>query len=596
MSDAAREMFRDTTATGWHALVTVESPLPLEELGALAQEVSSEAAKRGLGLIATVAGMALHGDDWFRPYHPAWQMDGQRSLVPEDFSDEEVEFLSLLADQPEGSQLSARLADIVYLRTRDRADRYRWAKLAVERWVQAGITDALSWEQLAGWSRAANIAARFRLVDLARALTDVGVDAFNKAHAMGALRVAQTMREARYVPDNEHFEEQLESLVVGDIPVFLQNVLLEEAIRWTPSSDEKKKAALRARVGDLWWDEAELRQADSHMVARDHYANALRSYRAVPARLRDPRTVDRINRLPAIVRQEGERTLDEMHLTTTDGIDISEWIEGVEAIADADSLMSALVSWIDMAPLDTLEHAKEQAREQMAEHPIAFLFGHSTIDEKGRKVYDSRTAVGRMGVPADVWSVMVRNYQIASGLLCQSHIVPGIRKLSTRWRPTLAEFRLMVETSPFVPLEIRDNYARGLFHGYYGHHAESVHLLAPAIEACVRSVLQQAGIETSLIKDDDTESEIGLTGLLDQPGADEALDVDVSWNIRAIFADPMGQNLRNRVAHGLVSSDESQGEGMLTAWWFAFRLAFVPYFNALSRTQTQRNDVDREGV
>jgi hypothetical protein len=43
----------------------------------------------------------------------------------------------------------------------------------------------------------------------------------------------------------------------------------------------------------------------------------------------------------------------------------------------------------------------------------------------------------------------------------------------------------------------------------------------------------------------------------------------------------LGQNLRNRVAHGLINDAEAESPEMLSAWWFAFRLAFVPYYNAL---------------
>ena len=58
-------------------------------------------------------------------------------------------------------------------------------------------------------------------------------------------------------------------------------------------------------------------------------------------------------------------------------------------------------------------------------------------------------------------------------------------------------------------------------------------------------------------------------------------DKDLAWNIRALFCGPLGPNLRNRVAHGLVTRAEAESTASIYAWFFAFRLAFVPYFNAV---------------
>ena len=67
---------------------------------------------------------------------------------------------------------------------------------------------------------------------------------------------------------------------------------------------------------------------------------------------------------------------------------------------------------------------------------------------------------------------------------------------------------------------------------------------------------------------------------MELPGADEVLGMDLAWNIRALYCGPLGSNLRNRVAHGLISSDEANSVAMLNAWWLALRLAYIPYYNA----------------
>lgn len=558
---------------------------PMEGWSNLRQFAESEGRgpeeARALLLVAAAIGLILRGSDWESPYTPLMSMEGRRTHLPADFTPLELRFFERLLPQLPPSQLSARIADILHLRASERSDRYRWAKEAVERWAKAGISRDLSRSEQEDWQRAADIAARFHMEVLKDELIAAILDVFRHGDASTALSAARAMRSARYFPEAEEVARRLEELGDGQAEGHFERMLYGESIRWTRGADDKGRAGLHAKVGDSWWKEAESRRADSRMVARDFFGNALVAYRASASRHRSQHVIDRIGVLPEVIRIEGDAALAEMVPMEGESIDLSDLIESARSIAQIEDSLDALATWFDNVRMDSFASARTDAQKQMSEHPLLHMLSRTTVDRDGRTVHRSSDDRERMGVSDDEWSTMMRSFMMKSSLVTSGYIWPALREFSTYRRLTLGDFELFVECSPFVAQSARGLYALGLWHGYYERFAEAIHLLAPVTEACVRDLLQRGGVETRMIRQDDTEIEPGLSALIDIPGADDVLGPDLMWNIRALYCDPLGSNLRNRVAHGLIPSDEANSAAMLSAWWLAFRLAFVPYYNAL---------------
>lgn len=265
-------------------------------------------------------------------------------------------------------------------------------------------------------------------------------------------------------------------------------------------------------------------------------------------------------------------------------IDLTSLRAEAAKVTSVDDTMDALATWFARVPLDEFDDARESVIQQAADHPLLHLFPRATMDTDGRKIHSVSSDRQRLGVPENVWATMMESFLLRVQILAEGYIGPGLRDLSTSRRLTIGDFEVLAGASPFVPAKLVTLYARALHHGYYDRLPEALHLLAPLTEACVRANLHRAGIETRNIRGDDTEIEPGLSALMELDGVEKALSVDLAWNIRALYCGPLGSNLRNRVAHGLLDEGEASGPSALFAWWLAFRLAFVPYYNLLHRT------------
>ena len=73
----------------------------------------------------------------------------------------------------------------------------------------------------------------------------------------------------------------------------------------------------------------------------------------------------------------------------------------------------------------------------------------------------------------------------------------------------------------------------------------------------VRISLKIAGVSTSHLDQDGIETENGLSALIDLPETTAIFREDHTYEIKALFCDHIGPNLRNNIAHGLLNDQEA---------------------------------------
>jgi hypothetical protein len=56
------------------------------------------------------------------------------------------------------------------------------------------------------------------------------------------------------------------------------------------------------------------------------------------------------------------------------------------------------------------------------------------------------------------------------------------------------------------------------------------------------------------------------------------VEADLAFEIRALFCDGFGPNLRSELAHGLLDHGALQSAESIYAWWLIFRLIYQQYW------------------
>ena len=92
-----------------------------------------------------------------------------------------------------------------------------------------------------------------------------------------------------------------------------------------------------------------------------------------------------------------------------------------------------------------------------------------------------------------------------------------------------------------------------------GDYIKAFFVLIPQIEAALREFARSLGNAVTKPKRgaDGWEVSLNIGDLLANQAVQDALGEDLVFHFRAVFSDPRGWNLRNRVAHGMVAFDEA---------------------------------------
>jgi Domain of unknown function (DUF4209) len=67
------------------------------------------------------------------------------------------------------------------------------------------------------------------------------------------------------------------------------------------------------------------------------------------------------------------------------------------------------------------------------------------------------------------------------------------------------------------------------------------------------------------------------------PAVAEIFGQDMAFHLRRLLVEPLGANLRNRMAHGMISSNDFFSTPVAYFWWIVLHLVSLPMIGVLGR-------------
>ncbi|MHB1009918.1 MAG: DUF4209 domain-containing protein [Propionibacteriaceae bacterium] len=311
---------------------------------------------------------------------------------------------------------------------------------------------------------------------------------------------------------------------------------------------------------------------------------ALKILRTLPRTARERLGVaDLPTELARRIRESGAAAIGQMQVFTTEIGDLSDHFTELLAAIRSDDPVESVRRFAGIQPFASLSAARTEAEQRERQFPLSSLAGRRTFSSDGRTLYRSPTGENATiyGEKASTWEGMIQHYQLRVNLLGGIVLPKAWGQLSTDHRLHIGDFEALAAGSAIVPSTHEGVFARGLHYGYSGDFGAAVHLLVPAIEALVRLHLANAGERTSAIGADGKENEIGLSALMENERVVDIFGEDVAFELRALLCGPIGPNLRNEVAHGLIGDPVFSSGVSVYLWWLTLKLVFMPYWNAL---------------
>lgn len=603
----------DFLASGWRQAL---GNVPREGYSAMWQAFSAAARSsieqghnehgKVLWLLADACSMMLSPSSPNEPFKPFAVFHNRRSVVPDDLPNADILFFAEIVDAVDDDWLKARLSDLVWLKGKPRntafalkaVDAYRCLPLDTDTWIHGGRD---CWPRAISLARMLKGGAGDRLQQMEATI----VAAFNAATRAGGflgLWLADLLKSNGLGRANRaDVARKLEALArefdrEGDL--HRAREYFSAAADWHKAiPDEVKAAEMTVAVAEGWVKEAiaqSVSESSSHMVAASFYENAIQTYRTIPKAERATHQVDeRMTELRAHLNDSGERSLGEMGLIRTPGVDITQIVENARRSVTGKSAQEALLAFANLHRGANAEELRSSALERMRQYPLQSLFAATVISRDGR-VIAKRPAMGLGGELTEddeiaIRAEMIRDYGILVNIVTQGDIWPALEVLLLEHRLREADFLELARHSPIVPKERAGLFGKALFAGYERDFVTALHLLIPQIEHLVRVHLKQAGAKTANLDKDGIQNENGMSTLMDLPEAEQVFGKDLAFELKSLFCDAFGPNLRNELAHGLLDEDGCHSPFAIYAWWLALRLTFNTWWNA-----TRRNEVPEE--
>ncbi len=321
--------------------------------------------------------------------------------------------------------------------------------------------------------------------------------------------------------------------------------------------------ALIAECFELEGDQRASGSSPSQMVSNSFYENAIQTYRRIPVKHRV--TYDVENKLRSLrekLSESGEASLGEMGLVQTPGIDIKEMVAASQAhVAGKQSVEEALMYFTGFSSVSNYESLKKGAEESIAQNPLSTLFGSKHMSADGCVVAKTPSfdlsGKDEQANQAAIMKQVFQHFSIDMQLAVEGEILPALHQILMEHRITRDLLEALCFHSPLVPPKREKLTAAALWLGFEYDFSSTIHLLCPQLEHIVRVQLKEAGAHTSNVDQNGIENENGLSTLLDLPEAESVLGKDVTFEIKAVFADALGPNLRNEVAHGLLNDNSA---------------------------------------
>jgi len=499
-----------------------------------------------------------------------------------NLTDEQLDFLDEIAPEISDPELQARVADILWVRRRDN----RMAQLAISAYLQSATT----LESPDHWSdcverieRALRLAGKIRHQDeVVVAHIEAVLDRYQGEDPRWlSAKLMELLQEYRFGEPAKYaaLSEKAATLAESTSDWRRARTLWSIKARWhRREKDCTKELNAWMSAAETYVKEAEAaltRTPPSYMVASRFLQQAVEAFRRIPGT--KEQTVDakaRAEEVHRLLLQYQEKIPNEM-ITISHEIDISEQVEQARNHVRGKDFQEALFALALLGAPTDVSRLRQQVQQQTRDLVASHIFPVFMMNEMGKVIARQPGSVLSSN-PGEAEAAtrfkMCENAIHYQKLKAQAYIDPARDQINLEHGVRLNDILSIVSHSPFIPPQREYLFAKGLYAGLTGDFFTSTHILIPQLENSVRYIMWRRGLITSGLDDSGIQNEHNLNSTLYRPEITSIFDENTLFDLKCLLVDHAGSNLRNRMAHGLISDGEFMSPLMSYIWWLTLRL------------------------
>ena len=538
-----------------------------------------------LKLFSTLCSMSLGPHNLQEPFSPLWQIDGKRSYILSDFSEDDLSFLENCLPLLKNCRIRARIADMLWTRNKKLIS---FAETAITEYFSIPLTEEnMMHDGCGAWERGVFLAKKLgkkfeEFLNRARSNLKSNFDMLPYKENSYSLNIARLLFEvcnSKELADTVIKKlSQWGRLSFEKQSWYWARDFYDETLRWLKYFDRDNDAQISEIIYNkaMCWEKEGEQRTDSAMLSGAAFADALKTYRQIPRKYREVYNIDsKLKAIQSKMAQANQSMEAELIHFKTDGIDISKAVTQAKDKLRGKDPLTAIVIFANIYPKIKKKDLETQTEDSLKNSSLAALMPNKYYSRDGRLVAESPGLTSDTTSPdyqKTLHCKLMQLYGLQTSIIVNASILPALEIFNTEQLITENDLIELCEASPIVPAERSLFWGKGLFYGFKEQYIEAIHLLAPQVEHMIRMTLKFHNIKTSVVDSSGLENEMGLSSLLEIDGIENIIPQDIIFEIKCLLSDQPGPNLRNEIAHGLISCTEATSHNAVYFWWFCLKL------------------------
>lgn len=285
---------------------------------------------------------------------------------------------------------------------------------------------------------------------------------------------------------------------------------------------------------------------------------------------------------------EVQKDIPKMMVPITMELDIKGVLDNIHVNMEGLTFEESIIRLIQMFVFEKKDIIKQRVIEGCRNHPLSHLFGENIVNEQGQttlalqpldirnpegdiellELHMHQNALERQRIVGDIW---IKN------------VLLFIRN-KYNFDNSMLEF--LIKDNPIIPAGREHIFQSAISMFIRGEYYEAMHILAPQVENLFRNIAREVGGLTVTLENDGSSMEKVLSSIFDLPELLDCYDNDIIFTFKGLLNEKAGANIRNEVAHGIIS-EAACGSGVCL--YFGTAVIKILSFTSISCYEILKN-------
>lgn len=511
-------------------------------------------------------------------FHPHMRMGTERTRIPSDLSAAEIDILKILREQVESDLVVSHLSYVLVAATGDM--RFMVEALRRDLSLLTAINVAWTFADLVVWQRSIRIAKAMNQRELLHDIRQLVVEEDGTFTGQVSIPLGVIALDVLF---------ETSTILRSDY-----NGLTAAMASWFDEcmQDEQKRMLALRTLGHLDRICSKSRDRAQYNRCLDvFYERTLVYVESLPDATTRRYEIERLRgllvasegRTPRVTmldeRLDSESLLALNEMTRIEHeVDLSSLYSGVVSVMSGsesvvDALMNVLLH-VDFLPVEQIER---EFRAAIEAHPLGFLFPVNLVTFDGL-TNNHIPGIDLSDPDAEVYHRRMVRFYVTDQLwwLSQKIMIAKDWFVSHYGAPADVMTEL-VQSSPFVPRELKESVFRCLMAGLTGDGLGTISYCATTIEGCFRELAKQRGVAWWNVEAD---GQIRFSGenLLSRLLTANVISKHIHFTMNTLLYDRDGVGIRHEYAHGFQDGAITESQISVFLWGAVLKLVcYGPY-------------------